>query len=118
MKRHASEPFPFLPHWAGKHCLESVVISRLANEAGGHALAVGLLRHAVEALSDRFLFHVAGRFFGTPLMISSGKPADIVDFMCPRLYGAAQAFSVASGEEPVSGQAIEKILKRPETTPT
>ncbi len=41
----------FLPHWAGKHCLESVVISRLANEAGGHAIAVGLLRHSVEALS-------------------------------------------------------------------
>jgi hypothetical protein len=38
-------------------------------------------------LNDRFLFHVAGRIFGTPLMMSSGKPADIMDFMGPRLYG-------------------------------
>lgn len=40
----------FTAHYAGKHCLESVVVSRLANEAGAHATAVGLLRHAVEAL--------------------------------------------------------------------
>jgi len=40
----------FTAHYAGKHCLESVVASRLANEAGAHAIAVGLLRHAVEAL--------------------------------------------------------------------
>ena len=41
----------FSAHYAGKHCLESVVVSRLANEAGIHAIAVGLLRHAVEALN-------------------------------------------------------------------
>jgi len=41
----------FTAHYAGKHCLESVVVSRLANEAGAHAIAVGLLRHAVEALN-------------------------------------------------------------------
>ena len=41
----------FIPHYAGKHCLESVRISRLANEGGAHAVAVGLLRDAVEALS-------------------------------------------------------------------
>lgn len=42
----------FTAHYAGKHCLESVVLSRLANEAGAHAIAVGLLRHAVEALES------------------------------------------------------------------
>lgn len=41
----------FIPHYAGKHCLESVRLSRLANEGGAHAVAVGLLRDAVEALS-------------------------------------------------------------------
>jgi len=40
----------FIPHFAGKHCLESVRVSRLANEGGAHAIAVGLLRDAVEAL--------------------------------------------------------------------
>jgi hypothetical protein len=39
------------PHYAGKHCLQSVRLSRLANEGGAHAVAVGLLRDAVEALS-------------------------------------------------------------------
>lgn len=41
----------FIPHYAGKHTLESIVLSRLANEGGAHAVAVGLLRDAVEALS-------------------------------------------------------------------
>jgi len=41
----------FIPHYAGKHCLESVRLSRLANEGGAHAVAVGLLRDAVETLS-------------------------------------------------------------------
>jgi len=41
----------YVPHYAGKHCLESVRLSRLANEGGAHAVAVGLLRDAVEALS-------------------------------------------------------------------
>ena len=41
----------YIPHYAGKHCLESVRLSRLANEGGAHAVAVGLLRDAVEALS-------------------------------------------------------------------
>lgn len=41
----------FIPHYAGKHCLESIRLSRLANEGGAHAIAVGLLRDAVEALS-------------------------------------------------------------------
>lgn len=41
----------FIPHYAGKHCLETVRLSRLANEGGAHAVAVGLLRDAVEALS-------------------------------------------------------------------
>jgi len=41
----------FIPHYAGKHCLESVRLSRLANEGGAHAVAVGLLRDGVEALS-------------------------------------------------------------------
>jgi hypothetical protein len=41
----------FVAHYAGKHCLESVVIARLANEGGAHAVAVGLLRNAVESLS-------------------------------------------------------------------
>jgi len=41
----------FIPHYAGKHCLEVVRLSRLANEGGAHAVAVGLLRDAVEALS-------------------------------------------------------------------
>lgn len=41
----------FIPHYAGKHCLESVRLSRLANEGGAHAVSVGLLRDAVETLS-------------------------------------------------------------------
>jgi len=41
----------YIPHYAGKHCLESVRLSRLANEGGAHAVGVGLLRDAVEALS-------------------------------------------------------------------
>jgi hypothetical protein len=41
----------YIPHYAGKHCLESVRLSRLANEGGAHAVAVGLLRDAVETLS-------------------------------------------------------------------
>jgi len=41
----------FIPHYAGKHTLQSVRLSRLANEGGAHAIAVGLLRDAVEALS-------------------------------------------------------------------
>ena len=41
----------FIPHYAGKHCLESIRLSRLANGGGAHAVAVGLLRDAVEALS-------------------------------------------------------------------
>lgn len=41
----------FIPHYAGKHCLESVRLSRLANEGGAHAVGVGLLRDSVEALS-------------------------------------------------------------------
>jgi len=41
----------FTAHYAGKHCLESVVVSRLANEGGAHAVAVGLLRNAVESLT-------------------------------------------------------------------
>lgn len=41
----------YTAHYAGKHCLESVVASRMANEGGAHAVAVGLLRHAIEALN-------------------------------------------------------------------
>jgi hypothetical protein len=41
----------FIPHYAGKHCLQSVRLSRLGNEGGAHAVAVGLLRDGVEALS-------------------------------------------------------------------
>ena len=41
----------FVPYYAGKHCLETIRLSRLANEGGAHAVAVGLLRDAVEALS-------------------------------------------------------------------
>lgn len=41
----------YIPHYAGKHCLQTVRLSRLANEGGAHAAAVGLLRDAVEALS-------------------------------------------------------------------
>jgi len=41
----------FIPHYAGKHCLESVRLSRLANEGGAHAVGVGLLRDSIEALS-------------------------------------------------------------------
>ena len=40
-----------IPHYAGKHCLQSVRVSRLANEGATPAVAVGLLRDAVEALS-------------------------------------------------------------------
>jgi len=41
----------YIPHYAGKHCLQSIRLSRLANEGGAHAVAVCLLRDAVEALS-------------------------------------------------------------------
>lgn len=41
----------YVPLYAGKHCLQSVRLSRLGNEGGAHAVAVGLLRDAVEALS-------------------------------------------------------------------
>ena len=47
----ADTQLQFIPHYAGKHCLETVRLSRLANEGGAHAVAVGLLRDAVEALS-------------------------------------------------------------------
>lgn len=47
----ANMQLQFIPYYAGKHCLESVRLSRLANEGGAHAVAVGLLRDAVEALS-------------------------------------------------------------------
>lgn len=47
----ADPQLQFIPHYAGKHCLESVRLSRLANEGGAHAVAVGLLRDAVETLS-------------------------------------------------------------------
>ena len=30
----------YIPHYAGKHCLESVRLSRLANEGGAHAVAI------------------------------------------------------------------------------
>ncbi len=40
-----------VPHYAGKHCLQSIRLSRLGNEGGAHAVALGLLRDAVEALS-------------------------------------------------------------------
>jgi len=41
----------YIPHNSGKHCLESMRLSRLANEGGAHAVAIGLLRDAVETLS-------------------------------------------------------------------
>lgn len=34
----------FIPHYAGKHCLESVRLSRLANEGGAHAVAPAWVR--------------------------------------------------------------------------
>ena len=40
----------FIPHYGGKHWLESVRLTRLANEGGAHAVPVGLLRDAVETL--------------------------------------------------------------------